>query len=71
MYYTCNRENCEMRHENGNCLPVGGFCTAVNNEICSAIHQAFEKGYRAGYLACQADDLYESSTIGGFYALED
>ena len=28
------RENCEYRHENGNCLKVGGFCTAVNDKHC-------------------------------------
>lgn len=29
-----NRKNCEYRHENGNCLKVGGFCTSVDNEHC-------------------------------------
>lgn len=30
-------ENCPMRHkENGNCIPVGGFCTA-NKNICYAM----------------------------------
>lgn len=33
-----DRENCPMRLENGNCLPCGGFCTAVNDEICRALH---------------------------------
>lgn len=28
------RENCPYRHENGNCLPVGGFCLAVADEYC-------------------------------------
>ena len=35
------RENCPMRHENGNCMPAGGFCTAVNDEICEALHNAY------------------------------
>ena len=29
-----DRRNCEHRHENGNCLAVGGFCTSVNDEHC-------------------------------------
>ena len=37
------KENCPMRHKNGNCLPVGGFCTA-NRDICDALHQAYERG---------------------------
>lgn len=40
-----NRENCPMRHkENGNCLVAGGFCTAVNEEICESLHNAFYWG---------------------------
>lgn len=39
-----DRENCPMRHENGNCLPCGGFCLAVNDEICEALHNAFQNG---------------------------
>jgi hypothetical protein len=39
------RTDCKMRHENGNCLPCGGFCTAVNNEICSALHNAYNHGF--------------------------
>ena len=29
-----NRTNCKNRHENGNCLAVGGFCTAVSDKHC-------------------------------------
>lgn len=29
-----DRSNCKNRHENGNCLAVGGFCTAVSDEHC-------------------------------------
>lgn len=29
-----NRKNCEYRHENGNCLKVGGFCMSVDDEHC-------------------------------------
>lgn len=31
-------KNCEYRHENGNCLFVGGFCTSVNKEHCIKEH---------------------------------
>ena len=47
------RVNCPMRHENGNCLPVGGFCTAVNDPICDGLHNAFDKGYVAGRMATE------------------
>ena len=40
------RRKCTMRHpDNGNCLPIGGFCTAVNDEICEGLHHAFNSGY--------------------------
>lgn len=38
------RKDCLMRHKNGNCLPTGGFCTAVNDPICEALHNAFRCG---------------------------
>ena len=38
-------QNCKMRHENGNCLPTGGFCTA-NKNICEALQNAYEIGQR-------------------------
>lgn len=41
------RKDCPMRHENGNCMPAGGFCTAVNNPICEALHNAYDTGRRA------------------------
>lgn len=41
------RGACPMRHENGNCLPAGGFCTAVNDCICEALHNAFNSGVAA------------------------
>ena len=43
-------KSCNMRHENGNCLPAGGFCTA-NKNICVALQNA----YRAGYMAALGD----------------
>lgn len=42
-----NRENCPMRHENGNCTVAGGFCTAVNDPVCEALHNAFDCGHRS------------------------
>ena len=40
-----NRKDCSMRNQdNGNCLPVGGFCTSVNDSICEAIHSAYTAG---------------------------
>lgn len=44
------RKNCPMRHENGNCLPCGGFCTAVNDEICHALHNAYTKGHNSAMI---------------------
>ena len=38
------RKDCPMRHENGNCTAAGGFCTAVNDTICEALHNAFNCG---------------------------
>ena len=36
---------CEMRHKNGNCQPVGGFCTTIQKEICEAMHNAWDMGF--------------------------
>lgn len=35
---------CPLMHDNGNCLPVGSFCTAVQDEICFAMRKAYEDG---------------------------
>ena len=43
---TNKRKDCPMRHENGNCTVAGGFCTAVNDPICEALHNAFDCGNR-------------------------
>ena len=65
MYSIChNVENCPMRHENGNCLPMGGFCNTLKSELCDALHQAFEKGYYAGVAAVinrNKEDTYDSN----------
>ncbi len=52
-----------MRHENGNCLVCGGFCLAVNDSICEALHNAYYKGYRDS----EADALYDMPPMGGFH----
>ena len=39
------RTNCPMRHKNGNCTAAGGFCTSVNDQICAALHTAYECGF--------------------------
>ena len=31
--------------ENGNCLPVGGFCTAVADVYCEIAQNAYRHGY--------------------------
>ena len=42
---TDKRKDCPMRHENGNCTVAGGFCTAVSDSICEALHNAFDCGH--------------------------
>ena len=39
------RTDCPMRHKNGNCTAAGGFCTAVNDQICEVLHNAYECGF--------------------------
>ena len=40
------RKDCPMRGNLGNCYPVGGFCMdAVSDEICKAIHNAYDHGF--------------------------
>ena len=41
------RVKCTMRNNWGNCLPCGGFCTSISTEICNAMQNAYEHGYRA------------------------
>ncbi len=48
---TVFRRTCALRHENGNCLVIGGFCTSVNDEICTALQGAYKEGYCAGVQA--------------------
>lgn len=60
------RAHCPLRHSNGNCLPCGGFCTAVNDDICNAIRQAYEQGVRDGMTnaaPCQLPDDVKISRL--------
>ena len=46
MFEEIDRKNCPMRKaENGNCLIVGGFCTAVPYIFCEIAHKAYRCGY--------------------------
>ena len=38
-----NCGECEFRHDNGNCLPVGGFCTSVPAAYCPLIPRLKKK----------------------------
>lgn len=49
------RKDCPMRHENGNCTVIGGFCTAVNDPICEGLRNAYDSGYRAAALRAQRE----------------
>lgn len=33
---------CHMRTSLGNCSPIGGFCTSVNESICEMLHRVAE-----------------------------
>lgn len=43
--FELDRGNCPMRADNGNCLPVGGFCTAVSDIYCEIAHKSYGQGY--------------------------
>ncbi len=58
---------CPLRYqENGNCLPVGGFCLdSVSEPICKAMHMAYEMGFTDG-IACtkrEEDEKNEPLTL--------
>lgn len=40
-----NRLHCPIRHENGNCTCVGGFCAAVPDPVCEAVRNAYDSGW--------------------------
>lgn len=41
---TYKPKDCPIRHENGNCLVVGGFCLAVNVYMCEVVRNAYDSG---------------------------
>ena len=55
--------NCSMRTEIGNCDPIGGFCTSVNENVCDALHKVSRpKG--EWVLSDNPNNLYECSNCG-------
>ncbi len=61
-------KNCPMRHENGNCLPAGGFCTA-NKNICEALHNAYELA-KSEYEPVTAEDFAKIMSENTFYGFQ-
>ncbi|MEN6636131.1 MAG: hypothetical protein ABFC56_09785 [Clostridiaceae bacterium] len=51
------RTQCPMRHANGNCLTVGGFCTSVNEIVCKAVRNGYNSGYEDGYHAARMNEV--------------
>lgn len=37
--------DCRMRSANGNCSPMGGFCTSNTKESCEAMQSAYWAGH--------------------------
>lgn len=66
---TDSRKSCTMRHENGNCTVAGGFCTAVNDPICEALHNAFDCGYRSALR--QQEHFRDSTKMVGPLTLDE
>lgn len=49
------RKDCPMRCSIGNCTPCGGFCSAVNDPICEAMHNAYNVGWNDAILRAQKE----------------
>lgn len=58
-----DRDECPMRHGNGNCTVAGGFCTAVNDPICEALHNAFYCGERSKHEIANRLAEYENTGL--------
>lgn len=43
-----SRKDCCLRNDVGNCGCIGGFCTAVNDEICRGLKNAYYCGIARG-----------------------
>ena len=53
------RKDCPIRCGNGNCLCIGGFCTAVNDEICKGLRNAYKTGVEDGRIKVYEKKLQE------------
>ena len=56
-----NREDCPVRHENGNCLHIGSFCTAVPDPICAGVRSAYECGWTDCAMKIRKEQQLKSS----------
>ena len=36
---------CPIRTDSWNCLPIGKLCTSVPEELCKAVHNAYNRGF--------------------------
>lgn len=62
------RKDCPMRGNFGNCYPIGGFCmNAVSDEICKALHNAYDNGFYDAVRTLKEQYSCENCTI----AIED
>lgn len=74
---TDSRENCPIRHKNGNCSCIGGFCTSVNDNICQGLRNAYDRGKSAVYeklvhiKLLEFDERIGDATTGEFVAVFD
>ena len=60
MYDPEMRKDCPMRGTLGNCSSVGGFCVdAVSDEICEAVHNAYQQGYMHAIIRLKEQEAVE------------
>ena len=53
-------KECPMRNRGYNCDPVGGDCaTGISDELCEAIHAAYNKGFDDGVSKAETELLKE------------
>lgn len=53
--------------KNRECTITSRLCIHSDPYVCEYIHKAYDQGYKEGYNACEADELFEGSGIGGFH----
>ena len=74
---TDSRENCPIRHKNGTCSCIGGFCTSVNDNICQGLRNAYDrgkfeaKGKLSHIMLVESDRYIGGTTIGKYVAVFD